>query len=285
MPPFTNEFREKIKEEYLVGRKHMHVIASELGISYKGVQSTLARLKVKTRERSEALRRLSLNEDAFDELTPEALYWMGFLAADGNVSFQAKTSVKISLSIGAVDLEHMEKFKRFMGSGHVITPYDHVQTSGSISKMTRFRFNSAKVGNILISHGITDNKSKTIKVSDTLANSVDFWRGVVDGDGSLQDHFSRRFSPVISLVSGSLEFMQQYVSFVKGICATEKSAHKSKNSNTYQLGFTGTYAYRIIRHLYEDSVQHLDRKKATADKILATWKLIEENGREKLILR
>jgi intein-encoded DNA endonuclease-like protein len=61
-----------------------------------------------------------LRHDAFDELTPDAAYWIGFLFADGSVTGRGK-SARVQARLSERDREHLVKLRRFLGSTHTIT--------------------------------------------------------------------------------------------------------------------------------------------------------------------
>src|SRR5579859_3912965 len=61
-----------------------------------------------------------LNEAAFDDAGEEAMYWAGFLMADGTVFHARRTQPVIRLSLNEGDAGHVESFRAFLGSTHKI---------------------------------------------------------------------------------------------------------------------------------------------------------------------
>ena len=110
----------EIEQRYVSGLP-MRVIGRQLNISYSTVRKRLHEASIKIRPASCGIpsRRLSLNENIFEELDCESSYWIGMLLADGCIFFMKnQNSYKVSYS--SKDKEHIEKFKSFIGSGHKI---------------------------------------------------------------------------------------------------------------------------------------------------------------------
>ena len=61
-----------------------------------------------------------LNHEAFDIVTNDAAYWIGFLFADGSVIKQQKGAPQVQLRLSEVDRGHLEKFRHFLDSTHAI---------------------------------------------------------------------------------------------------------------------------------------------------------------------
>lgn len=91
-------------------------IAKRFGVADVTIVGFLRRRGVETRNRSSAQRKWTVNENAFDALTPEAIYWIGFLLADGNIFRHPKHSDLLSVGLKESDAGHVEKLKTFLGS-------------------------------------------------------------------------------------------------------------------------------------------------------------------------
>jgi len=109
----TSAERDEVWARYLAGEDGP-TLARAYGVTKGAVYYALAVAGVKGRTTP---RRYPLNEGAFDTLTPEAAYWLGFLLADGSVS----DAGLLTLRLAAVDREHVERFRAFVGAGHPVT--------------------------------------------------------------------------------------------------------------------------------------------------------------------
>jgi hypothetical protein len=143
------------------------------------------------------------------------------------------------------------------------------------SVMASITFTSAEIAEFLIKNGITPRKSLTLCVSPLLANSPHFWRSAIDGDGSIVITVSGQAA--VRLNSGSLAFIEQFCDFCEktlsyhpGIRTRAAGTGGSFGKNpTYSAMLQSGYARDLVKVLYADPIDCLDRKKAVADRILA----------------
>lgn len=197
-------------------------------------------------------RKYKINEDVFKEVNEASAYWIGFLMADGCVT-QTGT-VKIALN--SKDRNHLEKFKNFLQSEHpikqiTVTPF---KDKTRVFEHSSFSANSKKIVKDLNSFGVVPAKSLTAKAIK-LEMDRHFWRGVIDGDGSVL--ISKRGDVSISLI-GSHEIVSQFARFTKTIIHS-KAKINTRFNNAY-ITFSSRNAYKIISYLYKDCSVYLDRK-------------------------
>jgi hypothetical protein len=227
--------------------------------------------------RGQVMNPSALNESIFDNPGPEARYWIGFLMADGNVSDKPKWGNRnITLGLSVRDLAHVEKFKEFVGSSNKIgiRPATTSVVNGRAVKSgpsAHFRFSSKRIAEHLIAFGVVPRKSPIAKVIG-LEFDRDFWRGVIDGDGCVTWQTLRRHNYVMPHITlcGSRALMDQFSTFIHSIIPDCKAVVRQakKTGPVCFCRTSGMPAALIIKHLYEDAVEALDRKAATAAKII-----------------
>ncbi|MFI5487794.1 hypothetical protein ACIBXA_19930 [Micromonospora echinaurantiaca] len=201
----------------------------------------------------------TLREDAFDRLTPEACYWIGFLFADGSVCYRQGHKPQISVGLAARDRDHLVALRNFLGSTSAISePTPERQAC-------QFSVRSFQLCDRLLSLGRYDDR-----VDDALRASRDFWRGVTDGDGSIGSY--KRSSSSIRCLSqfrlvGRRPVLEAFAAFLRmhRIDGPTVRPHKS----IYCIGTTGRSAEKIIGLLYEGATAALKRKAEAAAGILA----------------
>ncbi len=223
-------------------------------------------------------RTCEVNDAAFDVLTPESLYWIGFLFADGNVhqdvikgprkSRATAGSPALNVGLSVVDRGHLEKLRTFLGSTHKIS--DHpahdsaptskggpiVNTGPSVYLSVR----SKQLCAALRSYGIV-SKGDRVPVSEVAA-SRDFWRGMVDGDGSLGTYTSGGYTYVRVRLAGQIALLGTFSRFL--VDQRLARLNVSKEEHIWTIGTTGAPATAIIKFLYENACESLDRKAESA---------------------
>jgi hypothetical protein len=235
---------------YKQGKSQLY-IEKQVGLTRKTIRNLLKSKNIKYRNKSEQKfldYGTELDESVFDELTPEALYWIGLLFADGHIT---KKEFSISLTLHNNDCGHLEKFKLFLKSNRKITP-----DKGDCS---RVRINSKKIWYRLKELGFTNNKSDVGKPHLLLKNSKDFWRGVIDGDGGVYNYdYMNQMS-----LCGTLETIFDFIIFCTSNLNIEDKYPSHSGKKIYQVGYYSEDCKKILNLLYKDATVYLDRKHKT----------------------
>lgn len=203
--------------------------------------------------------------NAFTEPSPKSLYWAGFLMADGCVRQNT-----VSLGLARKDRAHIKKFKQFVGSKNAVRN-DLREAFGKKFWCTRFAFSSSAICKDLRQFGVTANKSTRESASKIARESRDFWRGVVDGDGTVNLYQTKRglWYPLLRL-SGSRTLVSQWNAFARnhGLKTAKLSSSKA-SPQLWSVSYSGTSAFNAIKLLYNPAVESLDRKLSAAKRCLA----------------
>lgn len=258
----TNEMGKEIKEFYKRGES-LRGISKKFELDRGTIKRFLINNNVKIKNNFYRKRKYTLNEHAFDEITPESAYWIGFLMADGYVE-----NSLVTIGLKHNDYEHIKKFLEFVNGNNPIMIKDRVGGfGGSLSRLAVVRVFSKLMVDKLSEYGVTPRKSLTAKVCDELAFNRDFWRGVIDGDGSIGE-FKRKecknHKLFMNLV-GSKYIVNQFSDYIKiifdrsGIVNTPPKAMPAKKGLI--LNLQNGRALVVMKSLYENSEIFLDRKK------------------------
>lgn len=216
-----------------------------------------------------------LNHAAFDTITPASAYWMGFLCADG--SFQdhgpGTGAPQIVLGLARKDRSHIEKFRSFLGSTHTIRDTVHKTSKGyhdgKGGLASVFRVRSKPLTEALARRGLVAKGAARFP-TDEIADNPDFWRGEVDGDGTvyLSEHSKVQGTyryPGIFLC-GHMPLLERYQAFLlrRGISANITDTA----SGIFQIRLIGSGALAVLRLLYGNATVALDRKLSIARDLL-----------------
>jgi transposase len=239
----SGESTEKIGQRLQVSASSVNIYLHRLGVALRGRPS-----------------RRQIRHDAFDELTPDAAYWIGFLFADGSVGRGERLGI-VSIRVSERDRNQLMKLRTFLGSNHVIGYAPAGNYGGYRSKPSvRLAFKSIPLAERLLSFGRYEGP-----INDLLIQSRDFWRGVVDGDGSLG--ILATGYAYFELV-GSRRLLESCLSFLKSNNLGAKMTIRA-DKTIFQIFTAGHIAEKIVAFLYGDATVALDRKAASAAKIIA----------------
>lgn len=210
-----------------------------------------------------------INPGIFTDFSEEAAsYFYGLLITDGCVSPTGHIQLALKLS----DKKIVEQFKDYVGGKAVCTTRYQAATTGGEKKygVFRFSFRDIYVTKLLEEQGLVRNKSCNEKLPkfDWLNNSH-FWRGVIDGDGTVKDNGG--VCGTVSLCGGRelLEGFQSYAELTCGVVARDRLKRDIKvKADFYRIAYHGDDADKILRKIYLDSTLFIDRKKDRAIKII-----------------
>lgn len=211
---------------------------------------------------------------AFDTLTPEARYWAGFILADGCLRVERRQYStgtvcfykSVSIGLAKRDKYHLDKLKLFLGSTHKILEFNCKSTFGTYP-MVRLSFLSQRIFDRLSTLGITPGKTKGTVVDSCLADSTDFWRGFVDGDGYITISRSGTLRVPFIGACGHKSIMAQFQNFVRSVTG-KTYALTDSSTKCCALKLNGKQAIKLISVLYREATVALDRKRNTAKSIL-----------------
>lgn len=233
-----------------------------VGVSATTVSRVLKRHGVVARTVGEARTRHTLRHDAFDVLTPDAAYWCGFLFADGSIG-RRSGQPDVSVALTASDRAHLEKFRSFLGSTHTITSLSARRHGDYMSRpAVRFSVRSQRLADRLCELG-----RYGVPLDRQLADSRDFWRGVVDGDGTVGVYSGGACCKVV----GSERLMRGFADFIGDLAAPRKVSVRPHRS-IYQVSTGWSVAERVVLRLYGGTATSLERKAVAAAKILEVAK-------------
>lgn len=185
-----------------------------------------------------------VNHNPFLPLTEEAQYWIGFLAADGNISTK-----KYTVCLKIKDIDHVLKFRDFVD---INLPY-HEETNQAGSLVRLVSFGNKETHEYLTSLGLTSKKSKTLEIKIPLTGHI--LRGVFDGDGSVSQNRPK-------ITTGSLRFKNQLEKLYneKGFKFTTTVKHKVKDKHIFDIWILEESRKDFFNFLYKDSTICLERK-------------------------
>ena len=225
-----------------------------------------------------AHRRYSLNDHAFSDPTSseEAAYWIGFLMADGCVSIPGRGSPRVSVLLAKKDEGHLEKLRKFLWSNHPIRtqPVPPSDFCGRPREAVSLHVHSSQIAADLARYGVVPRKTLTAEAFH-LDHCRHFWRGVIDGDGTVGVVTSRYTAKrkcylyiYISLV-GSKRLVEQFRDYAKSL-APQLKARPYPVKTVWVFRATGSIAYHLVRLMYREATISLSRKQKIADRILSS---------------
>lgn len=205
----------------------------------------------------------------------EKAYWLGFITADGCVTYGKNNSGELSIELSVKDIEHLKKFNKSINGNYNITIQDkQCKLNGSINTMCKIRIYSIDIVNGLNKHNVTPNKTKNIKLIKLDDNLMPhFIRGFFDGDGSIYIKNKNKEYIGMKFTSGCEDFINELRSYLlkQGI---KSYIQKYENIDCYDLMIGGMKNVdNMLNYLYKDANIYLDRKIKKAISLYKRFKI------------
>lgn len=192
----------------------------------------------------------------FNSINSNSAYWLGFLMADGCVM----DDNRIRLYLQKSDIEHLQKFRKFVNCEHVIS------YSSKYPNRVSLEFTSIDIANILKTYNIIPRKTLTAIPPEPIVFGKyfpDYLRGLFDGDGTISESFSNKNSRIATLYTGFAIAKQSY-NWLDGVLTNivQVSYKKFAKENMYSITLNTNKSKILLKYIYDNSeyANRLNRK-------------------------
>lgn len=191
----------------------------------------------------------NVNPLAFQTLTPETAYVLGYIVADGNIG----DGDNVHLGVGGVDYAIMCKIRDVLKSDH---PFQKKTLEGRRPFYYLRIYNSQLVNDLNERWGVTPRKSFTVTlppVPDDLF--FDFLRGYFDGDGYAHyDDRPPKFNMLtIQFTSVSKQLLDDISAKLSALLGVHQLPWKHRQRNSYSLSYRTREVAPIFEAMYRSA--------------------------------
>lgn len=247
------------------GGRDPRSVASDLEINLTSVYNILERRGIDLRRgnRKANLRAFQAGPEGY---TTEQKYWAGFLLGDGCICEQSRGNPALMLGLQDQDKSHMEKFVDFLETTHILR-WNKPSSQWHINIRSKYWLED------LAPLGVFPRKTAKEKVPDEFLLDKDYWRGLIDADGSVR-WLSEKERCCNLHLSGSVFACEAFAKMARQIAPKSKPVvEKIAQRNCHRAYVNGLQAAIVINWLYSGSTIHLDRKFLTASEIVKHYGL------------
>lgn len=193
----------------------------------------------------------------------EKAYWLGFIAADGCVSYNPlKKNYEITIKLQSKDYNHLKKFNKSIQGNYQVGFKSHVcSLTDKVADECEIRVYSKQMAEDLIKHKVVPCKSFVLQFCDDIPTHLipHYIRGYYDGNGGIS-RLKKRQTIRANFCSASKSFIEQLrVELYKfGISSyiVDEKLH-----NTYRLYVGGMKnCDKFLSLIYNDATIYLERK-------------------------
>jgi hypothetical protein len=210
---------------------------------------------------------------------PFYAYLFGLIQTDGHLYQNSRNRGRLSIEVSKRDEELLFELQKCL-------PF-HSSISGRTRK-TNFKNEYVSViwnvfdkrfRDFLESNGLNNGrKYKTISIPPCKFSEIDYFRGLIDGDGSLG--LTSNGFPFLSFITASSEMSVKYLQFLESITGKMKTSQMNKRDNVFNIAIYKEDAQKVVQKLYYPNCLCLPRKFLKANEVLnwqrpKTMKMVE----------
>jgi hypothetical protein len=233
-------------------------IAADLGRSHEATRRVLVKAGMRIASGAERARRWPVDHFAFAApLSAEAWYWIGFLAADGNVH-----GTRLSLGLSPSSENALRRFQTFLAC-----PEKPIRLAARGRQLVA-DVHSPQLVRDLASHGVVPRKTWGLEVSAAAAAEPAFWLGNLDGDGSVMH--DEAGVPRLAFV-GAKPVMDQCADFLADriLDHRPKPGPHAQSKVIWLVRVSGDNARRVAAELLDAHPESLEVKRAKLERAAA----------------
>lgn len=188
-------------------------------------------------------------------MTKEESYIYGLLITDGSLYLQSRNRGRVSLEVNIKDEEILNKLCKYIPNSNIKQRIRN--TNFKQNYATKIFYNYRRdFRDKLLSWGYPIlNKTLNACPPKVEYSEFDFWRGVIDGDGSIG--ITKQNIPFISLVTKSEILKISYLEFLKKYIKIDKNINRNMRDNVYNIMITRKHAVQLSKFLYLDNTTDL----------------------------
>lgn len=186
-------------------------------------------------------------------------YLFGFIQTDGHLESSSRNRGKLRIEVKSEDRYLLEKFQEIIPYKSTIsdrtrnTNYSKNYSSSCLSVYNKeFRDIINKWG---IPYG---KKSNLISLPKEDYSKIDYFRGIIDGDGSLG--ITKNNIPFLSLTTASKDIFNAWIEFIIQYINKNKINQRNKRDNIYNICIYKEDAQILSKVLYYKNCLCLKRK-------------------------
>lgn len=251
-------------------------IANDVGCSETTVRRRLRRFNIALRSRGPCVDRIRAGDEVVQRRwSAETAYLVGLIATDGNLG-----RTKPVITLVSKDLALLETARRCLPLRTTLGRHP----GGHRGPYHRLSWYNRSLYQWLREIGLTPAKSLSLSpLAIPDACFVDFFRGCIDGDGSIVVYADRQHVAAcdryvyerlyLSIVSASEVFIDWLRSTVRRLTDADGSISVERRAgahSVWKLRYSKADSIRLLRWMYyAPDVRCLDRKRAMAEKFLS----------------
>ncbi|HEY0772150.1 MAG TPA: LAGLIDADG family homing endonuclease, partial [Sphingobacteriaceae bacterium] len=214
---------------------------------------------------------------------PFYAYLFGLIQTDGHLYQNSRNRGRLSIELGKRDEELLIELQKRLPFNTSISQRTRKTNYSNEYVSVIWKVFDKRFRDFLIETGIPcGRKSNVIAMPIGKYSRADYFRGLIDGDGSLG--LTAKYFPFLSFITTSSEIAKEYLAFLKSITGKAKTSTKNKRDDVFNIAVYKEDAQKVVQKLYYENCLGLPRKIQKAKEVLnwrrpTTMKKVENRKR------
>lgn len=201
---------------------------------------------------------------------PFYAYLFGFAQTDGHLYETTRNRGRLRIELSKRDEKLLQEFQKRLPFNSTIT--ERIRNTNFSNEYISVNWSvyNKRFRDWLVECGFqSGSKSKIISTPIGKYSKADYFRGLIDGDGSLG--LTANGFPFLSLVTSSPLIAVEYLNFLESVTGKKKTSKPNKRDNVQNIAVYKEDAQKVARQLYYNKCLALPRKLSKAKDVL-NWK-------------
>ena len=199
---------------------------------------------------------------------PFYAYLFGLIQTDGHLYQNSRNRGRLSIELDKRDEELLFELQNRLPFHSKITVRTRNTNFSSEYVSVVWSVFDKRFRDFLIKNGLPNGrKSKIISIPVEKFSRIDYFRGLIDGDGSLG--LTAQGFPFLSFITASPTIAGEYLSFLESITKKEKTSTANVRDNVFNIAVYKEDAQKVGRILYYENCLALPRKIEKAKAVLS----------------
>lgn len=193
-------------------------------------------------------------------------YLIGLLQADGHMSQGKGQKGKMCYEISIKDEDIIYKLTQLLNCNYGISRRIRDTNYKEKYESITLTVCSLEFRNWLTQYVPYGKKDEIVEKPQNVID-IEYWRGIIDGNGSIG--FTNRGVPFVGLVIKSDKLLQQYLKFIFEITGQQKICNKNKRDDVYNVMVNNEESQLILKILYYENCLSIKRKYDLVQQVIA----------------
>ena len=207
--------------------------------------------------------------DNLDLTQPETAYLFAFALGDGHLWKGKGNKGKLTIELARKDRALLEHFQSLLPVATTLRDRCRDTNFKDNYKSTTLTICDMAFRKALHESGMPVGKKSNAPILTQRFSATDFWRGLIDANGSVG--YTASGIPFVSLNTASSIIASSYAAFLKLVISKEKKVEPNNRDHTYNIVVWKEDAQKLCRILYYQHCIALARKLKNAQRVLK-WK-------------